>query len=171
MTAINIQPDALQALQHHIATPGLSLAELERLVGHEVSVSDWIAIDQTMVNAFADVTRDRQFIHVDPERAAASPFGGTIAHGFLSLSLLSHFGEQCLPAITTASITVNYGFDSIRFLSPVPVGSRVRARFTLKEIAERGPGRLRSRYAVVLELDGNKKPALIAEWLTLTILS
>lgn len=130
MTAINLPPATSAALQQHIATSGLSLTELEGLVGHEVSVSNWIAIDQTMVNGFADVTRDRQFIHVDPERAAASPFGGTIAHGFLSLSLLSYFGEECLPAITTASITLNYGFDSIRFLSPVPVGSRVRARFT-----------------------------------------
>jgi acyl dehydratase len=138
------------------------------LVGKEIGISAWHTVDQSRIDAFADVTEDHQFIHIDPERAAReTPFGATVAHGFLTLSLLSVFSYEALPKIEGATMGVNYGFDKLRFVSPVRAGSRVRGRFTLTEAKMRGPNELLSRTSVSVEIDGEAKPALAADWLGL----
>ncbi len=138
------------------------------LVGKEIGISGWHTVDQSRIDAFADVTEDHQFIHIDPERAAReTPFGATIAHGFLTMSLLSVFSYEALPKIEGATMGVNYGFDKLRFVSPVRAGSRVRGRFTLTEAKMRGPNELLSRTSVSVEIDGEAKPALAADWLGL----
>lgn len=143
------------------------LADLEAKVGTEIGVSDWVEVSQDRISTFADVTEDHQFIHIDEEKAKAfTPFGGTIAHGFLTLSLLSKFGEA-LPAVSGAKMGMNYGFDKVRFLSPVPRGSKVRGHFTLAAAIEKNPGQILMTYAVTVEIEGGAKPALVAEWLTL----
>ena len=130
--------------------------------------SDWFEVTQDQVNAFADVTRDHQFIHVDPERARTeSPFGGPIAHGFLTLSMISHFAEQALPPFAEGVIGINYGFVKVRFLTPVRVGSKVRGTFTLASVTERKPGQLQLVQDAVVEIEGSESPALIAQWLSL----
>jgi acyl dehydratase len=150
----------------------LSLAELRDRVGQEVGVSRWIAVTQDVIDGFAEVTQDHQFIHVDPERAAAeTPFGGTIAHGFLTLSLLSACAYDALPQIEGRAMGINYGFDKIRFLTPVRSGSRVRARFTLSEVTMRSPTEALMRYGVTIEIEGAAKPALAADWLTMAVLA
>ena len=139
-----------------------------KLVGREVGVSSWHVIDQNRIDAFADVTADHQFIHVDRARAASeTPFGTTIAHGFLSLSLLSAFAYEVLPSVEGTAMSVNYGFDKLRFVSPVRSGSRVRGRFTLLEAKPRSPKELLSRTNVTVEIEGEAKPALVADWLGL----
>ncbi|PGH56241.1 nodulation protein NodN [Azospirillum palustre] len=143
--------------------------DLELRVGGEIGVSRWFAIDQTRIDSFADVIDDRQFIHVDPERASRdTPFGGTIAHGFLSLSLLTAMGEGVLPTIAGEAMVINYGFDRVRFLAPVKSGARVRARFVLSEATRRSDRELVARYAVTVEIEGGGKPALAADWIILT---
>ena len=138
------------------------------LVGKEIGLSAWHTVDQSRIDAFADVTEDHQFIHIDPERAAReTPFGATIAHGFLTMSLLSVFSYEALPKIEGATMGVNYGFDKLRFVSPVRAGSRVRGRFTLTEAKMRGPNELLSRTSVSVEIEGEAKPALAADWLGL----
>jgi acyl dehydratase len=149
----------------------ISVAELPGLVGAEIGVSDWLEIDQARVNAFADATLDHQFIHVDPERAAATPFGGTIAHGFLILSLLPHFLESIAPEIENAMFGINYGTDKVRFLQPVKVGSRIRARNTLVAVTEKRPGQWLLKQQVTVEIDGEVKPAMVAEHLVLVFVS
>lgn len=137
----------------------------------QTHASDWITIDQARVNAFADVTEDHQFIHVDPVRAKAeTPFGGPIAHGFLTLSLLSRFAEQALPPFPDKAIGINYGFDKVRFLSPVPVGARVRGKFTLSEFIERKRGQYQLTQDAEVEIEGQSAPALAAKWLSLVVL-
>ncbi|MCJ8240729.1 MaoC family dehydratase [Peteryoungia algae] len=132
-------------------------------------ISDWITVDQPFVNRFADAVLDHQFIHVDPERAKSEgPYDGTIAHGFLSLSLLTHFTHSAMTPPPTGVVEVNYGFDKIRFLAPVPVGSRLRGKFTLIAAEAKGDGTLR-RFAVEVEIEGNRKPAVAAEWLVLVL--
>lgn len=149
------------------SAPSIGADALKALVGKEVGVSDWIKVDQAMIDTFADVTGDHQFIHVDAARAKAeTPFGGTIAHGFLVLSLLSKMFIGTVPRIAGTTMGVNYGFDKVRFLTPVPSGARIRGRFTLIEADERAPGEITSRYAVAVEIEGAHKPALAAEWLT-----
>lgn len=146
----------------------ISLADVPGLVGQELGVSDWITVDQTMINQFADATLDHQFIHVDPQRAAAeSPFGGTIAHGFLTLSLLSAMNFGTVPKIREQTMGINYGFDRVRFMSPVKSGARVRGHFTLSECRFRGAGMLMTSYDVSVEVEGEKKPALTANWITI----
>lgn len=146
----------------------ISLTEVEGLVGTEVGISEWITVDQPMIDLFANATHDHQFIHVDPERAAAeSPFGGTIAHGFLTLSLLSAMNFDCVPKIREQTMGINYGFDRIRFMSPVKSGSRIRGHFTLAEIRFRGAGMLMTTYEVSVEIENEKKPALTANWTTI----
>lgn len=146
----------------------ISLADVPGLVGQELGISDWITVDQTMINQFADATLDHQFIHVDPERAAAeSPFGGTIAHGFLTLSLLSAMNFGTVPKIREQTMGINYGFDRVRFMSPVKSGARVRGHFTLSECRFRGAGMLMTSYDVSVEVEGEKKPALTANWITI----
>lgn len=136
-------------------------------IGEEVGVSDWIVVDQDRINAFAEVTEDRQFIHVDPEAAKATPFGGTIAHGFLTLSLLSRMAAGSVLVLEGIRMGVNYGFDKVRFAAPVRAGKRVRGRFTLMSADERAPGQWAFKYAVRVEIEGEEKPALVAEWLTM----
>ncbi len=141
-----------------------------KLVGQEIGVSSWHVVDQKRIDAFAQVTEDHQFIHVDPVRAAKeTPFGTTIAHGFLSLSLMSAFAYEVLPTIQDTAMSVNYGFDKLRFVSPVRAGARVRGRFTLTDATLRSPKELLSRTNVTVEIEGESKPALVADWLGLII--
>ena len=139
--------------------------DLQSHVGSDLGVSDWIKIEQTRVNQFADVTEDHQFIHVDPEAAKKSPFGGPIAHGFLTLSLLAKFAEQGSIVLEGVNMGVNYGFEKVRFLAPVKVGKRVRGHFKLKAADEKRPGQHLLTYEVSVEIEGEEKPALIADWL------
>jgi acyl dehydratase len=145
----------------------LSLEEVRALTGQEVGVSDWIAVDQPLIDAFADVTGDHQFIHVNPELARQTPFGTTIAHGFLTLSLASRMGYSAMPVIEGVKMGVNYGLNRLRFLAPVKSGSNIRGRFRLLELSERGGGAIQSTYEVTVEIAGEDKPALVAEWVTL----
>ena len=149
--------------------PPASLAEIRSRVGNQVGVSDWITIDQGRIDAFADATEDRQFIHVDAAAAAQTPFGGTIAHGFLSLSLLSRMGAEAMLIPDGVKIGVNYGLDRVRFLAPVRSGGRVRGRFTLDSVEEKAPGQWLLRHTVTVEIENEEKPALTAVWLTLMV--
>jgi acyl dehydratase len=145
--------------------------DLERRVGGEIGVSRWFEIDQRRIDAFADAIDDHQFIHVDPERASRdTAFGSTIAHGFLSLSLLTAMGKGVLPTIAGEAMLINYGFDRVRFPAPVRSGARVRARFVLSEVTRRSDRELAARYAVTVEIEGGGRPALAADWIILTLL-
>jgi acyl dehydratase len=145
-----------------------TVEELKARIGQEVGVSDWHLIDQARIDGFAEVTNDHQFIHVDPVRAKAeTPFGGTIAHGFLTLSLLSRMGAETMLLPEGMSMAVNYGFDRVRFLAPVRSGSQVRGRFTLDSVEEKAPGQILMRHLVTVEIEGKDKPALTASWLGL----
>lgn len=149
-------------------TKEIALAEMKNLVGTEMGVSDWITVDQTMIDAFGKATLDEQFIHTDPERAKAeSPFGGTIAHGFLTLSLLSALNYDALPRIREQTMGINYGFENIRFVSPVKSGARIRGHFTLVEARLRGGSMMMTSYDVSVEIENEKKPALTARWTTI----
>jgi len=139
--------------------------DLQAAVGSDLGTSDWITIEQDRVNVFADITEDHQFIHIDPERAKETPFGGPIAHGFLTLSLLSKFSEQGGMLIEGVNMGVNYGFEKVRFLAPVKVGKRVRGHFKLKAAEEKRPKQYLFTYEVTVEIEGEEKPALIADWL------
>jgi acyl dehydratase len=141
-----------------------SIRELKERVGEEVGVSPWVEISQERIDTFAKAIEDFQWIHVDRERAKGSPFGGTIAHGFLSLSLLSHLSEQTF-SFSDRKMGVNYGLNRVRFTSPVPSGSRVRARFTLANYEPIDGNGVQVTWNVVIEIDGKDKPALVAEWL------
>ncbi len=136
-------------------------------VGKETGVSDWITIDQDRINQFADVTEDHQFIHVDPEAAAKTPFGSTIAHGFLTLSMLSKLASGSVIVLEGVKMGVNYGFEKVRFVNPVKAGKKIRARFTLMSADSKMPGQWTLKYAVKVEIEGEAKPALVAEWLTM----
>ncbi len=151
--------------------PPISLQAYQALVGREIGVSSWHVIDQDRINIYADVIEDHQFIHVDPERARATPFGTTVAHGFLTMSLMSIMSYEVMPVIEGATMGVNYGFDKLRFISPVRAGSRVRGRFTLAEAKLRKPKELQSRTNVTVEIEGEEKPALIADWIGLIYLA
>ena len=150
--------------------PLASATDLKTRIGEEIGVSDWIKIDQARIDAFADATEDRQFIHVDVAAAAQTPFGGTVAHGFLSLSLLSRMGAERMLLPEGMKMAVNYGLDRVRFLAPVRSGSRVRGRFTLDSVEEKAAGQLLLRHVVTVEIEGEEKPALTAVWLTLIML-
>ena len=147
--------------------PVVSLDELQGRVGTEVGVSGWLTIDQARINAFADTTEDRQFIHVDPEAAAQTPFGGTVAHGFLSLSMLSRMAAEAMLIPDSVTMAVNYGLYRVRFIAPVKSGQRIRGRFVLDSIEEKAPGQLLLRHSVTVEIEGVDKPALTAQWLGL----
>lgn len=147
--------------------PVATLDEIRSKVGQEIGVSPWITVDQQAIDTFADVTGDHQFIHVDPERAAATPFGGTIAHGFLTLSLLSQMAGHVMLSPPGLKMAANYGFDTVRFLAPVRAGSRVRGRFALKAAEEKRPGEWRFVHTVTVEIEGGNKPALSADWIGL----
>ncbi len=150
--------------------PSASIEEMRARAGQEVGVSPWHAVTQDMIDRFAEVTDDHQFIHTDPVRAKAeTPFGGTIAHGFLTLSLLSLLAREALPRLRDRAMGINYGFDRVRFMAPVKSGARVRGRFTLKEVVDRAEKLVMFRYAVSIEIEGGAKPALTADWLTLAV--
>ena len=145
--------------------PIATLDEIRARLGEEIGVSDWILIDQARIDAFAAATEDPQFIHVDPEAAARTVFGGTIAHGFLTLSLLSRMAADVMLRPDGVRMGVNYGLDRIRFLAPVRAGRRVRGRFTLKSFEEKRPGQYQFLHSVAVEIEGEDKPALLAEWI------
>ncbi|MEP3074467.1 MaoC family dehydratase [Maricaulis sp.] len=150
--------------------PVIKADTLKDHIGQEIGVSDWIEIDQSRIDVFADVTEDHQFIHIDPERAAKeTPFGGTIAHGFLSLSMLSALAANTTLVLDGIAMGINYGFDKVRFLQPVRAGKKIRGRFVLEDATERNPGQWMLKYAVTVEIEGEEKPALMAHWLTLQI--
>jgi acyl dehydratase len=145
--------------------PVASIEEIRDRVGSEIGVSDWIVIDQKAIDAFADVTQDHQFIHVDRDAAARTPFGGTVAHGFLTLSLLSRMAADAMLRPEGLKMGVNYGFDKVRFIAPVRSGKRVRGRFRLDAFDEKRPGQFQFVHNVSVEIEGEDKPALIADWI------
>jgi acyl dehydratase len=148
--------------------PPVSLQAYQDMVGKEVGVSSWHLVDQRRINVYADVIEDHQFIHIDPERARKeTPFGTTVAHGFLTMSLLSIMSYEVMPIIEGTTMGVNYGFDKLRFISPVRAGSRVRGRFVLAEAKLRKPKELQSRTNVTIEIESEDKPALVADWIGL----
>ena len=138
------------------------------MVGQDIGVSAWHLVDQKRIDVFADATEDHQFIHVDPVHASATPFGSTIAHGFLTTSLISVFSYEALPKLADVAMNINYGFDKLRFVSPVKSGVQVRGHFILKEATLRKPKELFTRVGVSVEIEGGAKPALVADWLALT---
>lgn len=146
---------------------GLSLADYLALKGQLLGTSDWIEVTQARIDQFAETTEDRQFIHIDPEAAKATPFGTTIAHGYLTLSLLSRMAYDAMPGIEATKMGVNYGLNAVRFLSPVKSGSRIRGHFTMTDVVERSAGVVQSTVGVTVEIEGEAKPALAAEWVTL----
>ncbi|MBU2166107.1 MAG: MaoC family dehydratase [Alphaproteobacteria bacterium] len=148
----------------------MTTSELQSLVGQQVGISRWFEVSQARIDAFADCTEDRQFIHVDPEAAQTTPFGGTIAHGFLTLSLASAMSYDAVAPLEGAVMGINYGFDRLRFLAPVRAGSRVRGRFRLLSAEDRGAGRWLLKHEITVEIEGDDKPALIAEWLGMQVM-
>ena len=147
----------------------IPLEEFKNLAGTELGVSEWLCIDQDRINRFADATDDHQFIHVDPERAAKTLFGSTIAHGYLTLSLVPYLNAQCMVAPQGTVMGINYGSDKIRFLQQVTTGSRVRSNTKVLSVREKAPGQWLLKAAVTVEIEGSDKPALIAELLSLLI--
>jgi len=148
----------------------VSKENLKDFIGKETGTSDWFKIDQDRINQFADVTLDHQFIHVDPEAAAKTPFGTTIAHGFLTLSMMSHLTMGAMVSVEGAVMGVNYGCDKVRFLSPVKVNSEIRAKVKLMDVTEKPGGRLLLKSEITMEIKDERHPALIAEWLTMVML-
>jgi acyl dehydratase len=145
--------------------------QLADYIGKEIGLSDWLAIDQDRIDAFADATLDHQFIHVDPEAAKMTPWGTTIAHGFLTLSLITHLTLPSAIMPEGTVMAINYGTDKVRFLEPVRVGSEIRARVGLDDVTEKGPGRILFKTKVTVEIRDNEKPALVADTLSLFILA
>ena len=149
----------------------ISPEELDDYIGKEVGVTDWLEIDQERINKFAEATNDFQYIHIDQERAAQTPFGSTIAHGFLTLSLLSMLSSNGGGIkLKDPVMGINYGLDKVRFINPVKVGKNIRARFTLMEAKEKKPRHFLMKHKVTVEIEGEEKPALIAEWLGMTVI-
>ncbi|MCD1634037.1 MaoC family dehydratase [Martelella mediterranea] len=147
----------------------VSLEALQSRIGREIGYSDWREVSQDRIDRFAEATDDHQFIHVDPDRARKSPFGTTIAHGFLSLSLLSALFDDAVGAIEGVSLSVNYGFNSVRMVSPVKAGSRIKGRFVLKDLVARKPGQWQLTLDVTVDIEHEDKPALVCEWLILVV--
>ena len=147
--------------------PIATLDQIRAKIGTDIGTSNWITVDQSRIQAFADATEDQQCIHVDPAAAAHTPFGGTIAHGFLSLSLLSRMAADVMMSPDNLKMAVNYGLDRVRFIAPVRSGKRVRGQFTLDSLDEKAPGQLLTRHTVTVEIEGETKPALTAQWLGL----
>ncbi|MNJ19847.1 putative enoyl-CoA hydratase 1 [compost metagenome] len=147
--------------------PFVPVAELSQYVGKELGCSEWLTIDQARINLFAEATGDFQFIHVDPEKAAKTPFGSTIAHGFLTLSLIPKLMEGILVVPEGLKMAVNYGLDSVRFIQPVKVDSKVRLKVDLTDATEKKPGQWLLKVTATLEIEGQEKPAYIAEPLSL----
>ena len=150
--------------------PAVPIEELKTRVGEETGKSDWFTINQERINTFADATMDHQWIHVDPDSAAQGPFGATIAHGFLTQSLLSFLTLESMLLPDGAVMYINYGSDKVRFLNPVKVDSRIRSVCTLMAVKEKAPGQILITNGVTVEIEGEDKPALVAELLTLAIM-
>ena len=149
----------------------ITIDELKAMTGREAGCSEWMTIDQNRINKFAEVTEDYQFIHIDPERAKAeTPFGATIAHGFLTLSLLSYLNKDVLPDLKDKAMTFNYGLNKVRFLNPVKVGSRIRSRVELQSVLDKPGGRYLCQYQATVEIEGEETPALIAEQLAMHVI-
>lgn len=146
-----------------------SVAELSDWVGKETGTSDWFEIDQARINDFAETTLDRQYIHIDEEKAKQTPFGGTIAHGFLTLSLTAHFAEATMLKVAGAAMYINYGMEGLRFLTPVRAGKKVRLKSVLKAVDEKGGGRYLLTVSQTVEIEGEAKPALVADALTMVV--
>ncbi|MFA7585170.1 MAG: MaoC family dehydratase [Novosphingobium sp.] len=142
----------------------MKLQDMVARVGEDIGTSDWVLIDQDRITAFADCTEDHQFIHVNPEMARMTPFGGTIAHGFLTVSMLSSLMENACEK-PEVLFSLNYGFDKLRFLTPVKSGQRIRGRFKLLELVEKRPGQWQQKNEATVEIEGSDKPAMVAEWL------
>ena len=145
------------------------VSEIANYVGYKAKPTQWHQVTQTQIDQFADCTLDHQYIHIDPEKAKNTPFGSTIAHGFLTLSLLAHFAEQFSINIEGTYMGINSGFDKIRFLQPVKVGSKIRAHATIDNIEESKPGQYRVKTNVSVEIEGVDTPALIAEWIAIQL--
>jgi acyl dehydratase len=145
----------------------LTIDEYKSQVSELESVSDWLLVDQDMIQQFADLTQDWVFLHTDPERARAAGFVGTIAHGFLTISLIATLFPSSLPRIEGVTVGFNYGFNRLRLIAPVPSGARIRGRFKLLDCVERAPGEYLLTYVVAIEVEGRDKPSLVAEWLIL----
>jgi acyl dehydratase len=149
----------------------ISATNLPDYVGKTVGTSSWFTITQAQINTFGDATHDHQFIHVDPIKAKETPFGGTIAHGFLSLSLLSAISYEAGLQLENMTMGLNYGFEKIRFLQAVKVNNKVRGKMSLTEFTEKRPGQFLFNWLVEVEIEGETKPALTAQWLTMTMIS
>ena len=145
--------------------------KLADYVGKELGAGDWFTVTQDQVNTFADATLDHQFIHIDEEKAKETPFGGTIAHGFLTLSMLVHLTENCSIVPENIVMGVNYGFDKVRFINPVRVGSEVRAKVTIADVTHKDGGQILIKQAISVEIKGQDKPALIGEWLLMYVVA
>ena len=145
--------------------------EIEKYINHQAEPTDWHTVTQEQINQFADCTLDHQYIHTDPEKAAKTPFGSTIAHGFLTLSMLSHFAASYSIIIKDLKMAINSGFDKVRFVSPVKVNSRIRAHAKIVSIEEKKPGQFRLKTEVSVEIEGQDRPALIAEWISIQMVA
>ena len=150
-------------------TTTIAESDIPNLAGRQLEPSPWLEITQERVDQFADATNDHQFIHVDPEKAAKTPFGGPIAHGFLSLSLLSYMNAQSSVVPENLAMIINYGSDKIRYLAPVRVGKRIRSHQQIVEINEKRPGQWLMKTAVTVEIEGEERPALAAEILSMLV--
>ena len=147
----------------------LSVDQLNDYIGEEVGISEWILVDQERINQFADATGDHQYIHVDSERAAQTPFGTTIAHGFLTMSLMVLMGYEGSTKLKNSVMGINYGFDKLRFINPVKVNSKIRGRFRLISAEEKNTNQWLLKHNITVEIAGEEKPALVAEWLGMTV--
>lgn len=143
----------------------MDINTLKEKIGTKIGTSNWYVLEQARINRFAEITHDAQYIHTDPKKAAQTPFGTTIAHGFLTLSLLPAMGADVIPQLDGDIMSINYGFEKMRFLSPVPAGAKVRGQFTLKALETDKPVEVTLLWEVVIEIEGQEKPALYAEWL------
>ncbi|MEL6089688.1 MaoC family dehydratase [Bartonella schoenbuchensis] len=148
----------------------IAIQDIKNFIGKEIGLSQWRLVTQDMINQFASATDDHQWIHVDEEKAKKTPFGGTIAHGFLTLSLLSTLAYEALPKLKGATMGINYGFDKIRFVSPVKTDAQIRARFILDDAKIRPSGRVVLHYKTTIEINKLKNPALIAHWLIIAMI-
>jgi acyl dehydratase len=148
----------------------VTLDAYQKMMGTEIGLSDWITVSQKMIDDFSDVTGDRQFIHNNPDRAAdETPFGGAIAHGFLTLSLITQMYKDTTPIIIDHEVVINYGLNRIRFLSPVPSGARIRGRITLTKVEPRGDTQILTENKIIVEIENAEKPAMLGTWVTLLV--
>ncbi len=145
----------------------MTIDEVRSYTGKEIGVSDWFLLDQARINAFADLTDDHMFLHVNPDAAKMTPFGGTIAHGLLTLSMMPVMAYQAMPGVSGTKMGVNYGYNKVRFMAPVKSGKRIRGKFIVKGVEEQSGGRMQITHDVTIEIEGEPKPALAAEWITM----